>query len=54
MLDVSEFITFSEEGGGQTKYLSSEVCGGFTGAMLGLYATGDNKAEFTDFEVIYE
>ena len=41
-------------GGGQTKYLSSEVSGGFTGAMLGLYAVGDNTAEFTDFEVVYE
>ena len=41
-------------GGGQSKYLSSEVSGGFTGAMLGLYAVGDNTAEFTDFEVVYE
>lgn len=41
-------------GGGQTKYLSSEVSGGFTGAMIGLYAVGKNTAEFTDFEVIYE
>ena len=33
----------------QTRYLSSEVAGGFTGVLLGLYAFGDNSAEFTDF-----
>lgn len=34
---------------GQAKYLSSEVSGGFTGTVLGLYAVGGN-AEFTEFE----
>lgn len=36
------------------KYLSSEVCGGFTGAVIGLYAVGGNTAEFTGFELDYE
>lgn len=34
---------------GQAKYLSSEVSGGFTGTVLGLYAIG-GSAEFTGFE----
>lgn len=34
---------------GQAKYLSSEVSGGFTGTVLGLYAVG-GSAEFTEFE----
>lgn len=41
-------------GGGQSKYLSSEVSGGFTGVVLGLYAVGKNTAEFTGLEVKYE
>ncbi len=40
-------------GCGQSKYLSSEVSGGFTGVMTGLYATGNNTAEFTGFEINY-
>ncbi len=37
-------------GSALTKYLSSEVAGGFTGVVIGLYAVGNgNKAEFTDF-----
>lgn len=40
-------------GMGQGKYLTSEVSGGFTGTLLGLYATGNNKAEFTDFKLEY-
>lgn len=36
-------------GGAQSKYLTSEVSGGFTGVVLGLYAVG-GTAEFTDFE----
>lgn len=40
-------------GGGQSKYLSSEVSGGFTGVVIGLYAIGGNTAEFTDLEVKY-
>ncbi len=37
-----------------TKYLSSEVAGGFTGVMIGLYAIGRQRAEFTDFSVEYQ
>ena len=37
----------------QTKYLSSEVAGGFTGVLLGLYAVGNNQAEFTHFRCQY-
>ncbi len=40
-------------GKGESKYLSSEVSGGFTGVMLGLYAVG-GTAEFTGFEYITE
>lgn len=36
-----------------TKYLSSEVSGGFTGAMTGLYAVGDVTAEFTGLAIRY-
>ena len=41
-------------GSADTKYLSSEVCGGFTGTVIGLYAIGNNTADFTDFELNYE
>lgn len=40
-------------GGGSAKYLSSEVCGGFTGVMLGLYAQGNNTAVFEKLEIRY-
>ncbi|MCM3782431.1 glycoside hydrolase family 43 protein [Neobacillus mesonae] len=41
-------------GAAQTKYLSSEVAGGFTGVIIGLYATGaDTSAEFTNFKCEY-
>ncbi|MDE7299577.1 MAG: glycoside hydrolase family 43 protein [Lachnospiraceae bacterium] len=40
-------------GCGQSKYLSSEVSGGFTGTMLALYAVGRNTAEFTEFSLAY-
>ena len=40
-------------GSGQTKYLSSEIAGGFTGVVLGLYAVGGNRAEFSEFECRY-
>ena len=38
-------------GTAQTKYLSTEIAGNFTGVLLGLYAQGDARefAEFTDF-----
>lgn len=40
-------------GSGQSKYLSSEVCGGFTGVVIGLYAVGKGTAEFTEFGIDY-
>ena len=41
-------------GSAKTKYLSSEVSSGFTGTMVGLYATGDVKGTFTEFDLKYE
>ena len=41
-------------GSAPSKYLSSEVSGGFTGVMLGIYAQGNNTAEFTDFRCEYK
>jgi alpha-N-arabinofuranosidase len=41
-------------GSGQTKYLSSEVAGGFTGVVLGLYSQNGNEFnEFSEFECKY-
>jgi len=40
-------------GSGRTKYLSSEVDGGFTGVMLGLFAEGHVTGTFTDFKCTY-
>ncbi|QSF46285.1 glycoside hydrolase family 43 protein [Paenibacillus tianjinensis] len=41
-------------GTAQTRYLSSEVAGGFTGVLIGLYAYGeDATAEFTNFKCEY-
>ena len=40
-------------GVGRSKYLSSEVCGGFTGVMLGLYAVGENTARFSGLRLEY-
>lgn len=41
-------------GSGQAKYLSTEVSGGFTGVMTGLYAVGENTAKFSDLSIIYK
>lgn len=41
-------------GSAQAKYLSSEVSEGFTGVVLGLYAVGENTAEFTDLIINYK
>ncbi|MBR6102401.1 MAG: family 43 glycosylhydrolase [Ruminococcus sp.] len=41
-------------GYGYAKYLTSEVSGGYTGVMLGLYATGECRAEFTNFDLEYK
>jgi len=41
-------------GTAQTKYLSSEVAGGFTGVIIGLYAVGEgSSAEFSKFSCEY-
>ena len=40
-------------GCGMSKYLSSEVCGGFTGVLAALYATGGSRAEFENFSIKY-
>lgn len=43
-------------GTAQTRYLSSEVAGGFTGVVMGLYAydpSNSNYAEFTNFKCEY-
>ena len=51
---VSDGCTETALGWAQSKYLSSEVSGGFTGVMLGLYAVGNNTAEFTEFDIEYK
>ncbi|WNS46025.1 glycoside hydrolase family 43 protein [Paenibacillus sp. MMS20-IR301] len=41
-------------GTAQTRYLSSEVAGGFTGVLIGLYAQGEGSAaEFSNFKCEY-
>lgn len=40
-------------GQGAAKYLSSEVSGGFTGVMLGLYAIGNAEADFENLHIVY-
>ena len=42
----------TELGVGSTKYITSEVSGGFTGAMIGLYAV-NGEAEFEGFALKY-
>ena len=39
-------------GSGQSKYLSSEVCRGFTGTVLGLYCV-NGSAEFEKLNIMY-
>ncbi|UQZ37604.1 glycoside hydrolase family 43 protein [Paenibacillus sp. PK3_47] len=42
-------------GSAQSRYLSSEVAGGFTGVLIGLYASGEGSAaEFTNFSCQYQ
>lgn len=42
-------------GSAQTRYLSSEVAGGFTGVLIGLYAqNGEGFNEYTDFTLAYK
>lgn len=41
-------------GAAQSRYLSSEVAGGFTGVLIGLYASGEGSvAEFSNFNCEY-
>lgn len=40
-------------GSGRSKYLSSEVSGGFTGVVLGLYSVDENTAVFENFALDY-
>ena len=44
--------TFKELGRMNTRYISTETAGGFTGIMLGLYATASSDASkaYVDFE----
>lgn len=41
-------------GSAMSKYLTSEVAGGFTGTVLALYAVGNNVAEFTQLDLNYK
>ncbi len=41
-------------GDAMTKYVSTEVSGGFTGVLIALYAVGNGKAEFTEFTCEYK
>lgn len=54
----SFFVTDGENktflGNGRAKYLSSEVSGGFTGVLLGLYAQGTGCAKFEQFSILYK
>lgn len=50
---VSESGNETHLGYGNSKYLSSEVSGGFTGVVLGLYAQGDNTAVFENLKIEY-
>lgn len=51
---VTDNGTTHELGYGHSKYLSSEVCGGFTGVVIGLYAVGSGTAEFKDLTIEYK
>ncbi|MDM8209295.1 hypothetical protein QUW17_15760, partial [Bacteroides gallinaceum] len=43
-------IHYTEAGQMDTRYLSSETNGGFTGVYLGLFAEGKGHADFDWFE----
>jgi xylan 1,4-beta-xylosidase len=45
-------VIFREIASGETRYLSSEVAGGFTGVYMGLYSTGNGRKSSTpaDFD----
>ena len=44
--------TRTEMGFADTRYLSSEVAGGFTGVMIGVYAV-ERTADFTDLHLTH-
>ncbi|MBR4096346.1 MAG: family 43 glycosylhydrolase [Oscillospiraceae bacterium] len=50
---ISESGNETHLGYGNSKYLSSEVSGGFTGVVLGLYAQGNNTAVFENLKIEY-
>lgn len=50
---VNESGNETHLGYGNSKYLSSEVSGGFTGVVLGLYAQGNNTAVFENLKIEY-
>lgn len=59
--DSQVYNFYAEENGvnthlgcGLSKYLSSEVSGGFTGVVLGLYAQGNNTVGFSNFTAEYK
>lgn len=52
-LHYSFYLDGCHLGCGQTKYLTSEVSGGFTGVVIGLYAVGENTARFDSFTLDY-
>lgn len=41
-------------GMGDVRYMTSEVAGGFTGVVMGMYAIGDCEAKFTEFKCVYQ
>lgn len=58
-LNIGDIKSEDEEinlGIAKTRYLYSEVAGGFTGVIIGLYTHGEscyNYSEFTNFECRY-
>ncbi len=55
-LYIDEVKPENELAFGQTRYLSSEVAGGFTGVMIGIYAISEkegNQAVFKNFKISY-
>ena len=54
--DALQYCFFANDhflGAAQSRFLSSEVMTGFTGVVIGLYAAGEGKCEFTDFSLTY-
>ncbi|MDD7390307.1 MAG: glycoside hydrolase family 43 protein, partial [Lachnospiraceae bacterium] len=51
---LSQNGTETKLGEGLSRYLSSEVNGGFTGVVIGFYAVGNNTVSIHDFEISYK